>query len=78
MEVKESIEYLTSNKKNKRLENITNELVSSILVMVKKMNKDDALKKIDEVVNSGKAAEKFEKMVFAHDGSIEKLTFSYP
>ena len=59
LEVKESIEYLTNNKKNKRLENITNALVSSILVMIKKKNKDDALKKIEEVVNSGKAAEKF-------------------
>jgi len=47
LEVKESIEYLTNNKKNKRLENITNALVSSVLVMIKKINKDDSLKKID-------------------------------
>ena len=74
LEVKESIEYLINNKKNKRLENITNALVSSILVMIKKMNKDDALKKIEEVVNSGKAAEKFEKMVSALGGPKQILT----
>ena len=73
LEVKESIEYLTNNKKNKRLENITNALVSSVLVMIKKMNKDDALKKIDEVVNSGKAAEKFEKMVATLGGPKDLL-----
>ena len=49
-------------------------MVSSILVMIKKMNKDDALKKIDEVVNNGKAAEKFEKMVSALGGPKKILS----
>ena len=74
LEVIESIEYLTSKKKNKRLERITNELAVSILIMIKKINKDDALKKINNVVNNGKAAEKFEKMVSALGGPKQILT----
>ncbi len=74
LEVKESIEYLLNNKKNKRLEKITNELASSILVMTKKINKHDALIKINEVINNGKAAEKFEKMVSALGGLKNLLT----
>ena len=74
LEVIESIEYLLNNKKNKRLEKITNELAASILVMTKKINKNDAFTKIDEVINSGKAAEKFEKMVSALGGPKNLLT----
>ena len=74
LEVSESIEYLINNKKNKRLETITNELATSLLVMIKKINKNDALKKINDVINNGKAAEKFEKMVAALGGPTKILT----
>ena len=76
LEVIESIEYLTNNKKNKRLEKITNELATSILVRTKKVSKNDALEKIHDVVNKGKAAEKFEQMVAALGGPT-KLLNSY-
>ena len=68
LEVKECIEYLSNNKKNERLKIITNELAASILSMTKKINKTEALKKISDTINSGQAAEKFEKMVAALGG----------
>lgn len=63
LEVMESIEYLTNIKKNIRLEQITNELLSTLLSTIKKISKKDSLKQIQEVINNGKAAEKFEQMV---------------
>ena len=39
VEIKECIKYLTSNKRDFRLEIITNELVSSILMMINKISK---------------------------------------
>ena len=68
LEVIESIEYLTNNKKNKRLETITNELTSTLLSMIKKISKEKAINQIQNVVSSGKAAEKFEYMVAALGG----------
>ena len=68
LEVKECVEYLINNKKNTRLETVTNELAASILVMTKKIAKQEALNCINEVINNGKAAEKFEQMVYALGG----------
>lgn len=73
LEVKECIEYLINGKKNKRLEIITNELASSILSITKKLSKHDALIKISDTINNGKAAEKFEKMVAALGGPKDLL-----
>ena len=69
VEVKECIEYLTSNKRDLQLEIVTNELASSVLMMIKKISKDEALSQINKVLDSGKAAEKFEMMVNALGGS---------
>ena len=44
LEIIESIEYLKNNKKNKRLEIITNELTSVLLSMIKNISKEEALK----------------------------------
>lgn len=74
LEVLEAIEYLKNNKKNKRLENITNELISVLLVMIKNISKEEALKKIQDVIDNGKAAEKFEHMVSALGGPKDILT----
>tara|TARA_B100001123_G_C15213733_1_gene988351 strand:- start:69 stop:1382 length:1314 start_codon:yes stop_codon:yes gene_type:complete len=63
LEIVESINYLTNKRKNIRLEQITNELISTLLSMVKKISKEDANKQIQKVINNGKAAEKFEHMV---------------
>ena len=69
LEVVECIEYLTNKKKHARLETVTNELVTSILMMTKKISRLQATEEIDKVINSGLAAEKFEKMVSALGGS---------
>ena len=68
LEVLESIEYLTNKKQNIRLKQITNELTSVLLSMIKRITKEEAIKQIQEVINNGKAAEKFEHMVAALGG----------
>ena len=68
LEIKECAEYLTNIKKNTRLEKITNELIASILMMAKKIDRQAAYEKINQVVSNGKAAEKFNKMVYALGG----------
>ena len=74
IEVKECIEYLTSNKRDSQLETVTNELASSVLMMIKKISKKEALIKINEILDNGKAAEKFEMMVNALGGSKSFLS----
>lgn len=69
LEVIESIEYLINKKKNKRLEKVTTELISSLLSMIKYISKEKAKNQIQNVLDNGKAAEKFEQMVAALGGS---------
>ena len=69
LEVKECIEYLVSNKRDPQLEIVTNELTSSILMMIKKITKEESVKQINTVLDNGKAAEKFERMIHALGGS---------
>ena len=73
LEIIECVEYLTNTKKNKRLEKITNELAASILMMIKKIDRQTAYEKINQVVNNGKAAEKFNKMIHALGGPVNFL-----
>ena len=68
LEVLECVEYLTSKKRDPQLENITNELISSVLIMTKKISKSESLRKINMVLDNGTAAEKFEKMLHALGG----------
>ena len=74
LEMLECIEMITNKNKDMRLEIITNELIASILMMVQKISKEDALKKINDVLSSGLAAEKFEKMVHALGGPSNILS----
>ena len=74
VEIKECINYLTSKKRDLRLEIITNELISSVLMMINKISKKEALLKINKVLDNGKAAEKFEMMVNALGGSKSFLS----
>ena len=74
LEVVECVEYLTMDKKHPRLESITNELVTSILMMAKKISRTQATEEIHKVLNNGLAAEKFEKMVSALGGSNSFLS----
>ena len=74
LEVVECVEYLTMDKKHPRLESITNKLVTSILMMAKKISRTQATEEIHKVLNNGLAAEKFEKMVSALGGSNSFLS----
>jgi len=74
LEVIECIEYLTSSKRDSKLETITNELASSILMMIKNISKEESLKQINTVLANGKAAEKFERMINALGGSNSFLS----
>jgi len=74
VEIKECINYLTLSKRDLRLEIITNELISSVLMMINKISKKEALLKINKVLDNGKAAEKFEMMVNALGGSKSFLS----
>ena len=73
LEIRECAEYLTNERKNKRLEKITNELIAHVLMMAKKINKQESYEKINQALNNGKAAEKFNKMVYALGGPIDFL-----
>ncbi len=73
LEIRECAEYLTNKRKNKRLEKITNELIASVLMMANKIEKQESYEKINHVLNNGKAAEKFNKMVHALGGPIDFL-----
>ncbi len=68
LEMLECINYIKNESKDFRLESITNELISSLLMMVYKISKEEAQKKINEVITNGYAAEKFEMMVAALGG----------
>ena len=68
LEMLECINYIKNESKDSRLENITNKLISSLLMMIYKISKEEAHKKIDEVITNGFAAEKFEMMVAALGG----------
>ena len=73
LEIRECAEYLTNKRKNKRLEKITNELIASVLMMSKKTEKQESYDQINQMLNNGKAAEKFNKMVHALGGPADFL-----
>ena len=54
LEVIESIKYLKNENTNERLEKITNELSTTLLLMVKKISKEDALNEIQKNIKNGK------------------------
>ena len=68
LEILECIKYIKNDLKDHRLEKITNELISSLLVNIYKISKEEAYNKINTVINNGLAAEKFEMMVAALGG----------
>ena len=71
LEIKECVEYLTKNKKNKRLEQITNELSASVLMRAKKIDKQNAFERINEAISNGAAAEKFDQMIYSLGGPTD-------
>ena len=48
---------------NTRLEKITNELIASILMIAKKIDRQAAYEKINQAVSNGKAAEKLNDLI---------------
>ena len=58
LEIRECAEYLTNERKNKRLEKITNELIAYVLMMAKKINKQESYEKINQVLNNGQGSRK--------------------
>ena len=68
LEVKECIKYLTSDERDPKLEIVTTELASSVLMMIKKISKVESVKQINTVLDNGEAAVKFERMVYALGG----------
>ena len=74
LEILECIKFIKNENKDPRLEKITYELTASLLMMVYKISKDEALQKIKEVIANGLAAEKFEIMVKALGGPANILS----
>ena len=74
LEVIECIEFLTSNKKNSRLDVITKNLASTLITKIKNISEEESFKQINTVLENGLAAEKFEKMIHALGGSVSFLT----
>jgi len=74
LEILECIKFIKNENKDPRLEKITYELTASLLMMVCKISKDEALQKIKEVIANGLAAEKFEIMVKALGGPANILS----
>ena len=74
LEMLECIKFIKNEIKDPRLEQITYELTASLLMMVCKISKDEALQKIKEVITNGLAAEKFEMMVKALGGPANILS----
>ena len=82
LEMKEAVEYLQGKNIDSRLHTITLELCAQLLVESKICsNKTEAINKLQKALDSGKALEKFAKMVTALGGPIdfvEKYQFYLP
>lgn len=83
LEVIEAIRYLTGDYKlNTKLHSVITELASNMLIVSKIVdNKPDALLKINHVLSSGAAAEKFAKMVHVLGGPsnfLEEYQYALP
>jgi thymidine phosphorylase len=69
VEVREAVEYLKGQYRNPRLHEVTMELCAEMLMLGKLANSiEDAKEKLQAVLDNGKAAEVFAKMVTALGG----------
>ncbi|MBR6327306.1 MAG: thymidine phosphorylase [Alphaproteobacteria bacterium] len=69
VEISEVVQYLKRNHVNKRLDEVTKALAVEILTASKLAdNADDALSKIEHMLSSGQALQKFEQMVYTLGG----------
>ncbi|MDR0484209.1 MAG: thymidine phosphorylase [Alphaproteobacteria bacterium] len=75
LEIVESIEYLTGVRREPKLHEIIVALATEMLITTKIAgSQQEAEAKIEKTLNSGKAAEVFEKMVYALGGNSNILT----
>ncbi len=72
LEVKESIEILRGELKNDTYE-VTIELAVELISMVERGNKDKVRNKLEELIDNGKAYEKFIEMVKVQKGDISMV-----
>ncbi len=74
VEVREAVEFLTQDDRDMRLYEVTTGLCAELLVIGKLADdKDDAWMKVNDALNSGRAAEKFQEMVSALSGPNDFL-----
>ena len=73
LEVLESIDYL-NGKSSGDLKELINTLASISLKITKNIDKEDALKLIEEAITSGKALEKFKEFVNYQKGNIKNIS----
>ena len=70
LEVQEVIDYLTGSERDKRLHEVVLSLSAEMVIIAGLSgSKKEAIKEITRVLDSGKAAEKFEEMVMTLGGS---------
>ena len=75
LEVLESVDYL-NGKASKDLKELINTLASISLKMTKNIEKEEALKLIEETITTGKALDKFKEFVKYQKGDIDDISIS--
>ncbi|MGD9639302.1 MAG: thymidine phosphorylase [Alphaproteobacteria bacterium] len=72
VEVVEAVDYLTGKYRDPRLHEVTMALCAELLILGRLVSsREEAHKKLQEVLDNGKAAELFQKMVFNLGGPID-------
>jgi thymidine phosphorylase len=72
LEVREAVQFLTGEARNPRLLEVTMALCSEMLISGKLAENDaDARKKLQQVLDNGKAADVFARMVAAQNGPVD-------
>ncbi|GAA5142915.1 thymidine phosphorylase [Thalassotalea piscium] len=74
LEIYETVKYLNRKQREPRLHAVVVSLATAMLITAKiAKDKDDALIRINHVLDTGKAAELFEKMIYTLGGPIDLL-----
>ena len=76
LEVEEAIKILKGEEKNNHLVDVCYDLASEMISMGKGISKSEALKLVDDSINSGNAYNKFRELVKRQGGIISKLKIS--
>ncbi len=76
LEVKEAMDVLQGKEYDNNLVDLCFQLASEMVSMGKNISKEEALSLVKEVVNNGKAYQKFLEIVKLQGGDLDKLEFS--